>query len=156
MSFLKWLSWKDPFCSSIDYELTNKPCHINIYDTHRYFRGNCCCYNQVNRKIKIKASGFCEKSVSMNQTARCSIPERHCIFPGGYQNLGALLYFKDAYSNNVLRSTGRSHLVAASGQLSCGWCYDFTVLRDSNSISGDKLVWQKSSRHLCEETAALK
>ena len=97
-----------------------------------------------------------EKLVRMYQTAQCSISERHYIFPRRYQNLRELRYSKDANSNNVLCSTGRFHLVAASGHLSCGWCYDFTVLRGSNSISGDKLVWQKSSRHLCEETAALK
>lgn len=125
-------------------------------DMYRYFRGNCCCYNQVHRKMKIKASGSSEKLVRMYQTAQCSIPKRHYIFPRRYKNLGALRYSTDANSNNVLRSTGRFHLVAASGQLSCGWCYEFMVLRGSNSISGDKLVWQKSSRHLWEETAALK
>lgn len=138
------------------HELLNKPYHINIYDTHRYFRGNCCCYNQVKRKMKIKASGSSEKLVRVYQTTRCSIPERQCIFPRRYQYLCASRYSKDANSNNVLRSTGRFHLVAVSGQLSCGWCYDFTGLRGSKSISDDKLVWRKSSRHLYEETAASK
>jgi hypothetical protein len=156
MSFLKMTILKNPFRCSIDHELTNKPYHINIYDKHRYFRGNFCCYNQGSRTLKIEASGSSKQSVHMYQTTQRSIPEHHNICPRCYQNLGASRYSKDANSNNVLRSIGKFHLVAASDQLSCGWCYDCTVLRGSNSISDDKLVWQKISRPLCEETVALK